>query len=148
MQHTKHTPNTPNTQGAHQSSHASQDNWLYPNSTIQSFVADKNGHAIKTTIKLGPGTLIDRFGGDDTAYFAPLGTPYAMRSLPPCVLNMNYSVFRVLEPLEVEAGPIEPGFLQPGLGTQYIAEQGASGLVRDKLVVKLSGEEMQKLYQK
>jgi len=133
------------------------DQWDYPNSEIDDFVAvvegtDKDGNpiktAIKTTIKLGPGILIDRFGADDTRYFAPVGTPYAMRSLPPCVLNLNYSVFRVLQPLEVDAGPIEPGFLQPGLGTQYVAKKGASELIKDKVIVKLSEDEVRKLYQK
>lgn len=59
-----------------------------------------------------------RFGFGDTAYFAPLGTPYAMRSLPPSVLFLPYTVFRVLRLLVVDAGPAEPGFGQPGLETQ------------------------------
>ncbi|KXJ96242.1 hypothetical protein Micbo1qcDRAFT_201555 [Microdochium bolleyi] len=133
-----------------------KDLWQYPNPSIGSFISDYTGTAIKFKITLGPGTLIDRFGGDDTRYFAPLGTPYAMRSLPPCVLGIpsTYSVYRVLQPLEVEAGPIAPGFLQPGLGTQYVALQksdadkvSATTLMQAGVIEKLSDGEVLKMYQ-
>lgn len=124
-----------------------KDSWQYPNPEIGSFLADGAGKPVKVAITLGPGTLVDRFGNDDTPYFAPLGTPYAMRSLPPCVLGLPYSVWRVLKPLEVEAGPIAPGFLQPGLGTQYIAKDNATNLAGAKMIEKLGSEEVLKLYQ-
>ncbi|KAJ1323755.1 glycohydrolase toxin TNT-related protein [Microdochium nivale] len=124
-----------------------KDSWQYPNPEIGSFLADGAGKPVKVAITLGPGTLVDRFGNDDTPYFAPLGTPYAMRSLPPCVLGLPYSVWRVLKPLEVEAGPIAPGFLQPGLGTQYIAKDNATNLADAKMIEKLGSEEVLKLYQ-
>lgn len=99
-------------------------NWFWPNGSQDGFVLDNANQAIKTKITLGSGTLLDRFGNEDTAYFAPFATPYAMRSLPPSSLNDPYAVYVVKQALEVYAGPIAPGFEQSGLGTQYIVADG------------------------
>jgi hypothetical protein len=109
---------------------------------------------IQCPITLGPGTLIDRFGHDDTVYFAPFGTPFAMRSLPPSSLNDEYAVYRVVRGLSVDAGPIAPGFEQPGLGTQYISNVKKEDLFNAELpeketwLVKLGREEVERLYRK
>lgn len=70
-----------------------------------------SGTPISGDIDLPPGTLIDRFGHDDTTYFAPFGTPFCMRCLPPRSLNDEYAVYQV----RVSAGTIAPGFEQMGV---------------------------------
>src|SRR6266581_7139956 len=85
-----------------------------------------NGHPDEFPFILLPGRLIDRFGSEFGSFLAPLDTSYAARSLPPQSLDnfdpaytCNYHDYRVLKPFAVEAGPIAPGFAQPGRGTQY-----------------------------
>jgi len=118
--------------------------WRWPNAYYDGFLTETSTFAIT----LGPGTLLDRFGQEDTAYFAPFGTPYAMRSLPPSSLNDPYTVYRVLKPFLVRAGPIAPGFRQPGLGTQYIARQNAAELVAAGIIQALNENELQTLREK
>lgn len=75
-----------------------------------------------------------------------------MRSLPPSSLNDEYAVYRVVRALSVDAGPIAPGFEQPGLGTQYISKVGKEELFDvkrsegERWVVKLEKEEVERLY--
>lgn len=79
--------------------------------------------------------LIDHFvGSGDSNYFAPLGTPYSMRALPPSSLNDNYYVYRVLKPFEVMIGPIAPGFEQTGLSTQYVSEKYGKELINAEMI--------------
>jgi hypothetical protein len=75
---------------------------------------------------LVPGRQVDRFGSEFGTFLAPVDTSYAERSLPPQNLDnfdpaytCSYHDYRVLKPFTVEAGPIAPGFGQPGRGTQY-----------------------------
>lgn len=84
--------------------------WHWPNARQSDFLLSSSEIPIKGDIELSPGTLIDRFGHDDTVYFAPLGTPFAMRSLSPSSLNDEYAVYEVKQKLGVNAGPIAPGF--------------------------------------
>lgn len=117
-------------------------NWHWPNGDIGGFTRDpsNNKKSTATVMTLKPGTLLDRFGEDDTVYFAPFGTPFAQRSLPPSSLNAEqvYTVYEVVQPVEVDAGLIEPGFEQPGGGTQYIAKlAGLDGLTNDQKKEKI-----------
>ncbi|KAF2206679.1 hypothetical protein CERZMDRAFT_25648, partial [Cercospora zeae-maydis SCOH1-5] len=93
--------------------------WHWPNPSQKGFLLDVSGDPISGYIDLEVGTLVDRFGHNDTTYFAPFATPFAMRSLPPSSLNDEYAIYRVEKTLRVRAGPIAPGLEQPGLGTQY-----------------------------
>ena len=61
-------------------------------------------------------------------FLAPVDVPYSQRSLPPHSLDTNpsatvypydYHVYNVTKPTWFLAGPIAPGFGQPGLGTQF-----------------------------
>jgi hypothetical protein len=54
----------------------------------------------------------------------------------------------VLKPFLVRAGPIAPGFRQPGLGTQYIARQNAAELVAAGIIQALNENELQTLREK
>ena len=107
---------------------------------------NQDGHPIAGTTTLGVGILIDRFGHDDTTYFAPFATPYSMRSLPPSSLNDTYAVYVVKKPITVVAGPIAPGFEQPGLGTQYISRMKPADLFDGSWLRKLSANEVLSLY--
>lgn len=113
--------------------------WRWPNAYYDGFLTE----TATFSVTLGPGTLLDRFGKEDTAYFAPFGTPFAMRSLPPSSLNDAYKVYRVLKPLLVVAGPIAPGFRQSGLGTQYIANSNAKELREAGIIEVLTDDEIQ-----
>lgn len=65
--------------------------------------------------------MIDRFGhDDDSPYFAPFGTAFAARAVPANLLFLPYNAYEVVKELEVDQGPIAPGFGQPGMGTQYV----------------------------
>ncbi len=97
--------------------------WRYPPDSGFLIV---HGQPDESPFVLTPGRQIDRFGSEYGAFLAPADTLYAERSLPPQSLDdfdpaytCNYHDYRVLKPFAVEAGPIAPGFGQPGRGTQY-----------------------------
>lgn len=70
-----------------------------------------------------------------------------MRSLPPSSLNDEYAVYEVKQRLRVSAGPIAPGFEQPGMGTQFISSVGKEELFEGETWLrKLSKEENESLY--
>jgi hypothetical protein len=75
--------------------------------------------ATPVTETLQPGTLIDRFGLERGTFVAPSGTPVPMRALPPGVADAPYNVYRVVKPIDVQAGKSATWFGQPGGGTQY-----------------------------
>ena len=82
-----------------------------------------------TEITLPAGTLIDRFGGDGGSYFSPKGIPFGQRALPYVCDLRAYRVFRVEKSFTVIRGTIRPWFGEPGLGTQYLAQQNVGELL-------------------
>lgn len=56
--------------------------YIYPEQ--DGFLLDDMNMAINASYTLVPGTLIDRFGGEDSrdSFFSPYGSPYEQRSLP------------------------------------------------------------------
>ena len=68
---------------------------------------------------LQSGTRIDRYGSDFGTFTSPEGIPYEMRALAPGTDMKPYSVFEVVEPINVKAGEIAPWFDEPG-GIQYL----------------------------
>lgn len=68
---------------------------------------------------LTEGTFIDRYGLERGTFVSPYGTPVPARSLAPGVADGPYGVYRVVNPISVQAGTAAPWFGQPGLGTQY-----------------------------
>jgi len=108
----------------------SQGGWIYP--PADGFVI-VGGRQEEYPVTLPDGDLIDRYGAASGSYLSPFGTPYADRSIPPSSLdsvdahgaslgNCNYHEYEVLKPFAVEAGPIAPGFGQPGYGIQYLPD--------------------------
>lgn len=55
--------------------------FIYP--IEDGFQLDSHKHAMKQTAVLCPGTLIDRFGGEQGSFLAPAGMRYEARSIPP-----------------------------------------------------------------
>lgn len=86
-----------------------------------------------TTLNLGIGQRIDRFGGEGGRFLAPAGSPYAQRSIAPSNLNtfdagypFNYHLYKVVHRFEVRAGLVAPFYGQPGNGLQYVLDSGDS----------------------
>ena len=69
---------------------------------------------------LQPGTRIDRYGSDFGSVTSPEGIPYEMRAVAPGTDLKPYSVFEVVEPINVKAGKIAPWFDESGGGIQYL----------------------------
>ena len=55
---------------------------------------------------LQPGARIDRYGSDYGSFTSPEGTPYEMRAVAPGTDQRPYSVFEVVEPINVKSGSI------------------------------------------
>ena len=72
---------------------------------------------------LQPGTRIDRYGSDFGSFTSPEGIPYEMRAVAPGTDLKPYSVFEVVEPINVKAGKIAPWFDESGGGIQYLLYQ-------------------------
>ncbi|WP_444934006.1 glycohydrolase toxin TNT-related protein [Microbulbifer sp. JTAC008] len=100
-----------------------------------------NDQVIREKIIMTPGQKIDRFGGwyddngfnDKGSYFSDVGAPFENRALPPETMNSPYHQYEVVEPFEVEAGPIAPWFGEPGGAMQYFvpkSEGGTDGLLK------------------
>ncbi len=87
---------------------------------LANFFPAANGFLGKTkNITLQSGQIIDRFGGTAASrFFSPVGTPAAMRALPPGSAQQPLRTFEVIKPFTVEAGRVAPAFNQIGLGTQ------------------------------
>ncbi|WP_154663754.1 TNT domain-containing protein, partial [Saccharomonospora iraqiensis] len=80
-------------------------------------------------VVLAEGTLIDRFGTAHGRVFAPDGTPFAHRSLPPAHRDAGYRRYRVLRDLPVWRAVSAPWFGQPGGGVRYRTVYSAAELV-------------------
>lgn len=78
-------------------------------------------------MRLEPGAVIDRFGGDGK-YVSPTGTGYRARALPPGTDRAPFKAFEVLRPFDVDAGTVRPWFGYEGLGTQYKLPQSVFSL--------------------
>jgi hypothetical protein len=107
------------------------------------------GEVIRGKTLLRPGHELDRFGGwtdadgkfrDLGSYFSDSGVPFSNRALPPEVLNSPYKRYKVVKPIEVDAGPIAPWFGEPGGATQYLVpriEGGVEGLIKAGKIIQI-----------
>jgi hypothetical protein len=89
----------------------------------------EGGRETGEPIVVGEGELLDRFGVEGGRVFAPDGTTFASRSLPPGLLLGEYHRYRVLRPLPVWRTVSAPWFGQPGGGVRYRATHPAGDLV-------------------
>src|SRR5262245_50477274 len=81
------------------------------------------------TVRLAPGTVIDRFGHPGGRFLAPAGASYMGRSVPYDRFKMPYYRYVVVRPLRVLAGPSAPWFDQPGGGAQYKTAKSVQQLI-------------------
>ncbi|WP_455533148.1 glycohydrolase toxin TNT-related protein [Roseburia inulinivorans] len=80
---------------------------------------ENNGFADMPMDKvLQPGARIDRYGSDYGSFTSLEGTPYEMRAVAPGTDQRPYSVFEVVEPINVKSGSIASWFDEPGGGIQ------------------------------
>jgi len=71
------------------------------------------------SVRLQPGTVVDRFGHPGGRFLAPADSSYMGRSVPYDRFRMPYYRYAVVRPLRVAAGKAAPWFDQPGGGIQY-----------------------------
>lgn len=89
----------------------------------------EGGCDIGEALVLEPGVCLDRFGTPEGRVFAPTGTPFARRSLPPGYLDAGYHRYVVRHPLPVWRALSASWFGQPGSGVRYRATHAAADLV-------------------
>ncbi|ASR34261.1 hypothetical protein BAY61_03800 [Prauserella marina] len=94
-------------------------------------------------VLLGEGTEIDRFGTAHGRIFAPDGTPFAERSLPPAGLDAGYRRYRVLRQVPVWKAISAAWFGLPGGGVRYRSVYSAAELVTLGYLADITFEERQ-----
>jgi hypothetical protein len=93
------------------------------------------GKSVPNTLPTG--TVIDRFGDNDSAqYFAPPGTSLGARSLPPDEARPLVR-YEVLKPLPVQSGTAAPWFDRPGGGVQFKTDKELIDLIASGYLKKL-----------
>ncbi|MBA0128045.1 glycohydrolase toxin TNT-related protein [Haloechinothrix sp. YIM 98757] len=86
------------------------------------------------------GTVLDRFGSEFGRVFAPDGTAFARRSLPPAHLDSGYFRYRVLCALPAWRAVSAAWFGQPGGGLRYRTVYSAGELVALGYLEDITGE--------
>jgi hypothetical protein len=81
------------------------------------------------TVRLMPGTVVDRFGHPGGRFLAPADSSYMGRSVPYDRFKMPYYRYAVVRPLRVAAGRSAPWFDQPGGGIQYKTDRPVQALL-------------------
>lgn len=89
-------------------------------------------------INLQPGAKVDRYGFDGGTFVAPVGTPAAMRALPPGTLQKPYSSFEVQKAITVDGGRTAPAFGQVGLGVQYELPSSVNSLLKSGTLKRIN----------
>jgi hypothetical protein len=89
----------------------------------------EGGCAPGVPVLLGKGTMLDRFGTPYGRVFAPHGTAFAARALPPSHLDAGYHCYRVVREVPMWHTRSAPWFGQPGGGNRYRALYSAAELV-------------------
>jgi hypothetical protein len=90
---------------------------------------------------LPEGTMLDRFGGIGGRVFAPEGTLFAKRSLPPLALESGYRRYQVLMEVPMWRAVSAGWFGQPGGGIRYRAVYSADELVTMGYLADVTFEE-------
>ena len=83
--------------------------------------ARQQGHADRPGV--GTGDVLDRIGHESGSQLFALGTPFAMRSLPPDMVGAEYHRYRVVDTLpDAREGTAVAWFGQPGGGAMVVGE--------------------------
>ena len=105
---------------------------------IEPYYPANNGfYGTPEATTLEPGATFDRYGTDFGRYASPEGTPLYQRALPPGSEDGVYSVFRVVEPLTVDAGAVAPAFGSFGGGTQYYLPSSINALLKAGVIERV-----------
>jgi hypothetical protein len=112
-----------------QKAHDGHGGWKYP----------RHAGAVPGTehpVNLKEGEVLSRFGHPKGTYFAPYGTPFEERGLPPTAIGskedgFGHHLYIVLKPLPATASTVAPAFGQKGGGTQIVTEHSAQWLVEN-----------------
>jgi hypothetical protein len=80
---------------------------------------------------LAVGTLLDRFGNEAGTFFSPKGEAYRARSMPYACAQLDYRVYRVVQPIEVQTCRAVPWFGKPGGAITNKTARPASSLVAE-----------------
>jgi Tuberculosis necrotizing toxin len=99
----------------------------------------EGGQQIGEPVVVAEGVLLDRFGDETGRVFAPDGTRFASRSLPPGFLRAEYRRYRVLRALPLWRAVSSAWFSQPGGGVRYRATHPAGELVTMGYLAEITG---------
>lgn len=84
------------------------------------------------------GEQVDRFGSEDSAFVAPMETPYEERSLPFDKASQEYHAYEFVKPLDgVLKGETSPAFNQPGGGMQEKLPESVGDLVEKGILKRI-----------
>jgi hypothetical protein len=108
------------------------------NRSLQSYYPPNRGFAGPSErVTLQPGELVDRYGSTGGSFASPKGTPLPERSVPFGAEQKQLQIFRVLKPVEADAGKVSSWFNQPGGGKQYDFGRSIQELIDDGVVEKV-----------
>jgi hypothetical protein len=81
------------------------------------------GFASSARETIQPGTILDRYGSPNGRFFGEPGATVSQRGMAPGAEAMPYTKYRVLKPLDTQAGPAAgaPQFGATGGAKQYLA---------------------------
>lgn len=80
---------------------------------------------------LSQGSTLQRNGGTQGKFVAPVNTPLEKLSLPPDKINATVTNYTVLKPIQVQAGTAMPWFGQPDGGTQFLLPNSIANLQKN-----------------
>lgn len=89
------------------------------------------------SVVIGPGELLDRFGGTAGYDLSPRGAPYNQRSLPYECHGYPYTVYKVMKPLPVVIGTAAPAFGEPGGAVQVQTCEKVDQLLADHVLLQV-----------
>ena len=87
---------------------------------------------------LTAGQMIDRFGSEGGTFFSPKGESYRSRAVPYVCTEMDYRVYRVVEPIAVKSCKAAPWFNEPGGAVQVQTPDPAYKLVSAGMIQVVS----------
>jgi len=108
---------------------------LQDNALVKYYPENNGFVGTSKTNYLLPGDQIHRYGDNTGRFYAPVGTPDAMRSLPYGTDVSKSTTYQVLKPFPVQTGTSSQWFNQIGYGTQYQAPLPVDPLLKHEIIV-------------
>lgn len=104
------------------------------NSSVPAYPPNDGFNATSRSSTLSPGSTLQRSGGIQGKFVAPVNTPVEKLSLPPDKINAPITYYTVLKPIQVQAGTAMPWFNQPGGGTQFLLPDSIANLQKTDIL--------------